>query len=68
MKYIPLVWAAIMRKPARAFLTLLSVMVAFMPMVRPNKVKAIITDSKVRMARAGLRISPDQISGTYFMP
>jgi len=29
MKYIPLVWAAIMRKPARAVLTLLSVMVAF---------------------------------------
>ena len=30
MKYIPLVWAAIMRKPARAVLTLLSVMIAFM--------------------------------------
>ena len=30
MKYIPLVWAAIMRKPARAVLTLLSVTVAFM--------------------------------------
>ena len=29
MKYIPLVWAAIMRKPTRAVLTLLSVMVAF---------------------------------------
>ncbi|MBA2589352.1 MAG: ABC transporter permease [Alphaproteobacteria bacterium] len=29
MKYLPLVWAAIMRKPARAILTLLSVMVAF---------------------------------------
>jgi putative ABC transport system permease protein len=29
MKYIPLVWAAIMRKPARAILTLLSVMIAF---------------------------------------
>jgi putative ABC transport system permease protein len=29
MKYIPLVWAAIMRKPARAVLTLLSVMIAF---------------------------------------
>ena len=29
MKYIPLVWAAIMRKPARAVLTLLSVMLAF---------------------------------------
>jgi putative ABC transport system permease protein len=29
MKYVPLVWAAIMRKPARAVLTLLSVMIAF---------------------------------------
>src|SRR3954470_13179279 len=29
MKYIPLVWAAVMRKPARAVLTLLSVMLAF---------------------------------------
>ncbi len=29
MKYIPLVWASIMRKPARAILTLLSVMLAF---------------------------------------
>ena len=29
MKYFPLVWAAIMRKPARAILTLLSVMIAF---------------------------------------
>jgi len=29
MKYFPLVWAAIMRKPTRAVLTLLSVMLAF---------------------------------------
>src|ERR1700710_2568548 len=29
MKYLPLVWAAEMRKPARAILTLLSVMLAF---------------------------------------
>jgi putative ABC transport system permease protein len=29
MKYIPLVWAAVMRKPVRAILTLLSVMLAF---------------------------------------
>jgi len=29
MKYVPLVWAAIMRKPTRAVLTLLSVMIAF---------------------------------------
>jgi len=29
MKYLPLVWAAIMRKPTRAILTLLSVMIAF---------------------------------------
>jgi putative ABC transport system permease protein len=29
MKYVPLVWAAIMRKPTRAILTLLSVMLAF---------------------------------------
>jgi putative ABC transport system permease protein len=29
MKYLPLVWAAVMRKPTRAILTLLSVMVAF---------------------------------------
>ncbi|HEX4270737.1 MAG TPA: ABC transporter permease [Rhizomicrobium sp.] len=29
MKYLPLVWAAIMRRPARAILTLLSVMIAF---------------------------------------
>jgi putative ABC transport system permease protein len=29
MKYLPLVWAAIMRKPTRAILTLLSVVVAF---------------------------------------
>src|SRR5690348_9051692 len=29
MKYVPLVWAAIMRKPTRAVLTLLSVMLAF---------------------------------------
>ncbi|HKQ46037.1 MAG TPA: FtsX-like permease family protein [Rhizomicrobium sp.] len=29
MKYLPLVWAAIMRKPTRAILTFLSVMVAF---------------------------------------
>jgi putative ABC transport system permease protein len=29
MKYLPLVWAAVLRKPARAILTLLSVMLAF---------------------------------------
>jgi len=29
VKYLPLVWAAVMRKPVRAFLTLLSVMLAF---------------------------------------
>jgi putative ABC transport system permease protein len=29
MKYVPLVWAAIMRKPTRAVLTVLSVMLAF---------------------------------------
>ncbi len=29
MKYFPLIWAAIMRKPVRAVLTLLSVMIAF---------------------------------------
>jgi len=29
MKYVPLVWAAVMRKPVRAILTLLSVMFAF---------------------------------------
>ena len=29
MKYFPLVWAAITRRPARAILTLLSVMIAF---------------------------------------
>lgn len=29
MKYFPLVWAAVMRKPTRAILTLLSVMLAF---------------------------------------
>jgi putative ABC transport system permease protein len=29
MRYLPLVWAALMRKPARAILTLLSVVVAF---------------------------------------
>ena len=29
MRYFPLVWAALMRKPARAILTLLSVIVAF---------------------------------------
>jgi putative ABC transport system permease protein len=29
MKYLPLVWAAVMRKPMRAILTLLSVMLAF---------------------------------------
>src|SRR4051812_38531931 len=29
MRYLPLIWAAILRKPARAVLTLLSVMVAF---------------------------------------
>ena len=29
MKYFPLVWAAVMRKPARAILTVLSVMLAF---------------------------------------
>ncbi len=29
MKYLPLIWAAILRKPTRAILTLLSVMVAF---------------------------------------
>jgi putative ABC transport system permease protein len=29
MKYIPLVWAAVMRKPTRAIFTLLSVMLAF---------------------------------------
>ena len=29
MKYFPLVWAALMRRPARAILTLLSVMIAF---------------------------------------
>ena len=30
MKYIPLVWAALTRKPARAVLTLLAMTVAFM--------------------------------------
>jgi putative ABC transport system permease protein len=29
MKYLPLVWSSVMRKPARAILTLLSVMLAF---------------------------------------
>src|SRR5215475_13192709 len=29
MRYLPLVWAAIVRKPVRALLTLLSVMIAF---------------------------------------
>ena len=29
MKYLPLVWAAILRKPARAILTLLSIVMAF---------------------------------------
>lgn len=29
MRFVPLVWAAVMRKPARAILTLLSVMLAF---------------------------------------
>ena len=29
MKFLPLVWAALMRRPVRAVLTLLSVMVAF---------------------------------------
>jgi putative ABC transport system permease protein len=29
MKYLPLIWAAIMRKPTRTILTLLSVMIAF---------------------------------------
>ena len=29
MKFLPLVWAAVMRKPTRAILTLLSVMLAF---------------------------------------
>ena len=29
MRYLPLVWAALMRKPTRAVLTLLSVVVAF---------------------------------------
>ena len=29
MKYFPLVWSAVMRRPARAILTLLSVMIAF---------------------------------------
>jgi putative ABC transport system permease protein len=29
MKYLPLIWSALMRKPARAILTLLSVMIAF---------------------------------------
>ena len=30
MKFLPLIWAAVMRKPTRTILTLLSVMVAFM--------------------------------------
>jgi len=29
VKYFPLIWAAIMRRPARAVLKLLSVMIAF---------------------------------------
>ena len=29
MRYLPLIWAAVMRKPTRAILTLLSVTVAF---------------------------------------
>jgi putative ABC transport system permease protein len=29
MRFLPLIWAAVMRKPVRAILTLLSVMVAF---------------------------------------
>src|SRR5690349_15568565 len=41
--------------------------VAFMPMVRPNRVKATITDRSVRTARVGLRMIAAQTSGTYFM-
>src|SRR5215831_10294413 len=42
--------------------------VAFIPMVRPNKVKAIITDSSVSTARVGLRMIAAQTSGMYFTP
>ncbi len=42
--------------------------VAFMPMVSPNRVKASITDNKVRTARVGLRMIAAQTRGRYFMP
>src|SRR5471032_583238 len=41
--------------------------VAFRPMVRPNRVNAMTTDSKVRIARAGLRMMAAQTSGKYFI-
>ena len=37
--------------------------VAFSPIISPNRVKATITDSKVRIARVGLRRIAAQMSG-----
>src|SRR5215475_13796976 len=42
--------------------------VAFMPMVSPNRVKAIITDKRVRSARTGFRTIAAQTRGRYLMP
>src|SRR6478752_5242727 len=53
-------------RSARAFAATSS-KVAFSPIIRPNKVKATVTDNSVSMVRVGLRITADQISGRYFI-
>src|SRR6478752_6219353 len=42
-------------------------MVAFRPIMSPNKVKATVTDRSVTPVRIGLRRSAAQMSGKYFM-
>src|ERR1700722_19556006 len=41
---------------------------ALKPIIMPNRAKAAITESKIRMVWAGLRHSAAQISGKYFKP
>jgi putative ABC transport system permease protein len=67
MKYLPLVWAAIMRKPARTLLTLMSVMVAFTLFGLTIGLNATF-DKFFQMARADRVWTQTRFGGTNGMP
>ena len=75
MKYLPLVWAAIMRKPARAVLTLLSVMILSISSVTQSRIASFIAWlllvvetirlqklTRASSAKAAARRSPSNVS------